>query len=103
MAGARVLADEAARLGRTTKDMPIMANVAVVVARVTAAEGDDETAARLLGAARSLRGTDDLTQDDLRVLTASVRERIGDAAFEKAYESGAALGRDAALDLVDTG
>ena len=37
------------------------------------------------------------------MLTASVRERIGDAAFEKAYESGAALGRDAALDLVDPG
>ena len=43
------------------------------------------------------------TLDDLRVLTASVRGRIGDAAFEKAYDSGAALGRDSALDLVDPG
>jgi ATP/maltotriose-dependent transcriptional regulator MalT len=101
VAGARLVAEEAARLGRTTRDMPIVANVGVVVARLTAAEGDDEGAARLLGATRRLRGTDDPTLDDLVVLTAALRARMGEPAFAAAYESGTALTRDAALDLVD--
>jgi ATP/maltotriose-dependent transcriptional regulator MalT len=101
VAGARSLAEQAGRLGRTTRDMPIIASVGVVVARLRAAEGDDELAARVLGAARRLRGTDDPTLEDLRVLTAALRERLGEDAFEKAYESAATLERDAALDLVD--
>jgi predicted ATPase/DNA-binding SARP family transcriptional activator len=80
---------------------PDLAVAARVIAAITLEEGDAARAAILLGAARSLLGTDDGRGYDAPLRTPErVREALGERAFAKAYESGAALERDAAVALL---
>jgi predicted ATPase/DNA-binding SARP family transcriptional activator len=79
-----------------TKDMPILAAVGVAVADLAAADGHAVEAAQALGAAARLRGAADLTDLDIRRITAALRTALG-GAFDEAYAAGRALDRDAAI------
>ncbi|HEX6521452.1 MAG TPA: hypothetical protein VF070_15845, partial [Streptosporangiaceae bacterium] len=61
-----------------------------------------EIAAKLLGAAHTIRGAFDESGLDAPVTRAAAREVLGDAAFDEAYSSGRALPRSAALALAET-
>ncbi|NUT47024.1 MAG: hypothetical protein HOV94_06820, partial [Saccharothrix sp.] len=64
--------------------------------------GDPTRAARVLGAAERLRGAPDARNPEVSRLTAHLRADIGDAAFDLAYATGAALPRpDALTELTD--
>ncbi|MEV4078461.1 helix-turn-helix transcriptional regulator [Nonomuraea fuscirosea] len=74
------------------------------LAWVTAAQGRDDRAARLLGAAASIREILGLSLPGFQVYAgahqeceAAVRERLGDEAFEAAVEEGAGLDVDEAV------
>ncbi len=79
-----------------TRDMPIVAAVGVGVADLAASDGHALDAAEMLGAAARLRGAADLTDLDIRRITAVLRASLG-AAFDEAYAAGRALDRDAAI------
>ncbi|RKT55085.1 BTAD domain-containing putative transcriptional regulator [Saccharothrix australiensis] len=85
----------------SSKDMPVVARVAVAAAAARAREGDAVGAARLLGAAERLRGVPDARQPDVVRLVGRLRADLGAAAFDLAYASGVALGRDEALAAVE--
>jgi predicted ATPase/DNA-binding SARP family transcriptional activator len=59
-------------------------------------------AAKLLGAAHTVRGAFDESSLDAPAARAAAREVLGDAAFDAAYASGRVLPRDAALSLAGT-
>jgi ATP/maltotriose-dependent transcriptional regulator MalT len=84
-----------------TKDMPIVASVGVVVAELAQRTGRPLDAIEILGAASRLRGADDATNLDIKELTATLREALGDAAFDTAYGRGRALDREAAIARLD--
>jgi predicted ATPase/DNA-binding SARP family transcriptional activator len=96
VAEASTIAREAYESGVGTKDLPVLATVGVVLAELAAARADFERAAEVLGAATSLRGANDPTSPDIAKLTARLRTKLGDDAFEAAYGAGVALDRAAA-------
>src|SRR5215475_4904332 len=77
-----------------TKDMPILAAVGVAVADLALSDGHVADAAQMLGAAARLRGAADVTDLDIRRITAALRAALG-GVFDKAYAAGQALDRDA--------
>ena len=79
--------------------IPLSTLVATAFAAVAAQGGDPELAARRLGAARQIRGTDDLGNVDAYTLGRTLRETLGDERFDELVGEGAALPRDRALDL----
>jgi predicted ATPase/DNA-binding SARP family transcriptional activator/tetratricopeptide (TPR) repeat protein len=81
-----------------TRDMPIVAAVGSVTALRAVLAGDPVDAAQRLGASARLRGTPDHTQPDIAELTAGLRGELGDNGFERAFEAGRSLTRDAAID-----
>lgn len=84
--------------GAVSPDLAVAARIAAAIALE---EGDAGKAAALLGAARSLLGSDDGRGYDAALRTPErTREALGEQAFAKAYESGAALERDAAVELL---
>jgi hypothetical protein len=85
-----------------TKDMPIVAAVGVGVADLAASDGDAAGAAEVLGAAARLRGAADLTDLDIRRISAALRAALG-AAFDERYAAGRALDRDAAIARLNPG
>ena len=84
-----------------TKDMPIVASVGVVVAALAERTGLPLDAVEMLGAATRLRGADDATNLDIKELTATLREALGDAPFDTAYDRGRTLDREAAIARLD--
>lgn len=96
---ARVELVTAGRIGVATRDMPIIAQLAAASAFVDGAAGDNERAARVLGAADAIRGRADLMDRDAQELAASLRERLGSDLFEALHAEGLALDRDAAIEL----
>lgn len=89
----------AAEAGLSTKDMPVVAQVAVASAYVTGRSGDAELAARRLGAADRIRGQADLMNGDARTLATELRHDLGDAAYERLFAEGLDLDQDAAIAL----
>ena len=79
-----------------SKDMPIVATVGVAIADLAASDGRAVDAAQVLGAAARLRGAADLTDLDIRRITAALQAALG-AAFDEQYAAGRALERDAAI------
>jgi hypothetical protein len=77
--------------------MPIVATVGAISAMRAGLLGRPADAAERLGAAAQLRGSADHTQPDLAELTVRLREQLGDAEFEAAFEAGRALARDDAI------
>ena len=84
-----------------TQDMPIVAMVGVTVAALALARGRPEAAAGILGAGVRLRGAEDRTHIEIVALTAQLRETLGEAGLDAAYDRGRALDRDAALRCLD--
>jgi predicted ATPase/DNA-binding SARP family transcriptional activator len=80
---------------------PDLAVAARIAAAIALEENNATRAATLLGASRSLLGSDDGRGYDAPLHTSErTREALSERAFAKAYESGAALERDAAIDLL---
>ena len=87
-------------LALSTEDMPVVATIGVAVAWVAAALDAPAAAARLLGAAAQLRGSDDPLDPMVLRLTQRLRDDLG-SAFEAHYEQGKALNRADAIEAVD--
>ncbi|WP_203719355.1 BTAD domain-containing putative transcriptional regulator [Asanoa siamensis] len=83
------------------KDMPVIALVGLATVALRAVLGESESAAETLGASDSLRGSPDLSNHDAVTLAATLRERLGDEAYDAAYARGRALSRVDALARVD--
>jgi hypothetical protein len=87
-----------ADLAHATRDMPVLAYVAVMAAAVAHQTGNDAEAARLLGAAVAIRGREDLSNRDAQALAALLRESLGADRYAAVYAAGAGLGREAAVE-----
>jgi predicted ATPase/DNA-binding SARP family transcriptional activator len=83
-------------------DMPLIASVALVVAELALASGDQTRAAGLLAAAAVVRGADDPTAMEVRSLSERLRLALGDVTFAESQARGAELSRAAALALLDS-
>ncbi|MBT2224761.1 BTAD domain-containing putative transcriptional regulator [Nonomuraea sp. NEAU-A123] len=79
---------------------PLMALAVEGLAGVAGLTGDHERAAALLGAARTWRGTALTGDRDVARVSALARERLGDAAYEKAYGRGDRFDRDGLLAII---
>jgi predicted ATPase/DNA-binding SARP family transcriptional activator len=100
--GARERLVEAYKAVHTTRDMPIAAILAIGVAELVLIRGDPAKSAEILGAAISLRGTDDLSDLDVRRVTGAVQAALSPEDYARQHESGRNLPRTAALDLLRT-
>ncbi|WP_433519814.1 BTAD domain-containing putative transcriptional regulator [Nonomuraea sp. CA-143628] len=99
--GARPLLDTAIELAADAVDMPTLAGAAHLRAALALADADPTRAAHLLGLATALRGMTDLSGfDNLLRPAERARALLGEAAFTTAYDRGAALTRDAAIQAV---
>ncbi|RSM46501.1 SARP family transcriptional regulator, partial [Actinoplanes sp. ATCC 53533] len=84
-----------------TRDLPILALVAVSAAALAEAHGRQHTAAVLLGAASRLRGAHDRTDRQVRELTRRGRAALGEDAFAAAYGKGWELdGKTAVAEVI---
>jgi predicted ATPase/DNA-binding SARP family transcriptional activator len=93
-------AQKAWHLALTANDMPVVAFSGLTLARLVFAQGDPETAARLLGASDSVRGAPDLSDPDAQALIAAARKVVGDRA-DIALAEGRALSRPGAIALLE--
>ncbi|MEV0084008.1 hypothetical protein [Saccharopolyspora sp. NPDC050642] len=84
-----------------SKDMPIVATVAVTVAGLAALYGQNRDVAAILGAAARLRGAHEHTDPQVRTLTSRARATLSDERFAEAYETGWQLDAPAALTRTD--
>ncbi|MFF7638433.1 ATP-binding protein [Kitasatospora sp. NPDC008050] len=74
--------------------------IAVVAAGIELCRDRPSRAARLLGAADLLRGSDDLGDPDVRRITRRATAALGAAGFAAAHATGAAMSRTGARDLL---
>ncbi|GAB2718334.1 BTAD domain-containing putative transcriptional regulator [Kitasatospora kifunensis] len=74
--------------------------IAVVVAGIELCRDRPGSAARLLGAADLLRGSDDLGDPDVRRITQRATAALGAAGFAAAHATGATMTRTGARDLL---
>ncbi|MCA2211303.1 AfsR/SARP family transcriptional regulator [Jidongwangia harbinensis] len=86
---------------RATRELPVLAPVAVHAAALAAARGRPPDAAVLLGTAARLRGTHDHTDPQVRELTRRCRAALGPEAFAAAYAGGWDLDPEAAVTAAD--
>ncbi|MFE9577292.1 BTAD domain-containing putative transcriptional regulator [Nocardia sp. NPDC006044] len=84
-----------------SRDMPIVATVAVTVAGLAALYDRYADVAGLLGAAARLRGAHDRTDPQVRLLRDRARTALGDNDFTEAYAAGWQLSTPAAMSRVD--
>lgn len=89
----------AVRTARRTRDMPVIAQVATSSAILAHLDGDDERAARCLGASEGIRGRADLMNRDIAALKAGLRTSLGAERFEELHAEARSLGRDEAIAL----
>ncbi len=83
-----------------TEDMPVVATLGVALAWVAAAAGHPARAARALGAAATLRGSDDFGDPMLARLIGRLRGELAEG-FDDYYRAGKALCREDALGAID--
>ncbi len=84
-----------------TRDMPILAMVAVTAAGLAVLRGRHRDAARLIGAAARLRGAHDHTDVNVSRIAERSRSVLGEQGFGEAYAAGWSLDTAAAQSLVD--
>ncbi|MFJ8755019.1 hypothetical protein ACIREO_37805 [Streptomyces sp. NPDC102441] len=84
-----------------SKDLPIVATVAVTLAGLAALYGRYRDVAVVLGAAARLRGAHDRTDPQIRGLSSRARTVLGDEGFAEAYGAGLGLDVGAALRRAD--
>jgi tetratricopeptide (TPR) repeat protein len=92
---------EAFTLCAGVTDLPLLAETIDGLAGAAFGRGEVEVAATLLGAAVAVRGTPNLGQPEVAALMARVEERLGAAAYRRAYDHGASMTREAALAYAD--
>ena len=101
MEAAREQAARAYRAAVATKDMPVIAQVCSAVAELALEVGQPERAAELLGAGAAVRGADDPTDPMMARLAPRLRTLLGADRYVRAYETGKALDRQAAVERLD--
>jgi predicted ATPase/DNA-binding SARP family transcriptional activator len=84
-----------------SKDLPVVATVAVTVASLAALYERYRDVAVILGAAARLRGAHDRTDPQIRTLSSRARTALGDEHFVQAYRAGRQLDVPAALTRTD--
>jgi len=99
--GAAAAGRQALTSALASRDMPIVANVAVVLAAISAEPAPSE-AATILGIAAALRGSADDTSPQLRELRGRLVAALGAAAFEAAFRAGRDLDKVAALERLSS-
>jgi hypothetical protein len=92
--------EEALVLAVEMPDMPVAAIVGVGVARLCRYHGAAHEAAEVLGAAHALRGAPDRFNPDVAELAAELRRRLGERAYQAAYDRGSGSSRTGALALI---
>jgi predicted ATPase/DNA-binding SARP family transcriptional activator len=97
--GARAELTDASSVAVRTRDMPVVSQVASALAVLAHLDGDDERAARVLGASEAIRGRADRMNSDVRQLIDGLRTSLGVARFEELHAEGRSLGRDEAIAL----
>lgn len=97
---ARRQLDRALRDALRIRDMPLVAMVAVAVARLLDHQGDARGAAEVLGAAEMLRGAPDVLNPDIGELSERLRATLGERAHAEAVEHGRRLWHEDALELI---
>ncbi len=100
-AGAELALTRAYAAAVASRDMPVLAMVAVSAAGLAQFYGRHRDAAQLLGAAARLRGTHDWTDRQVSELTRTGRTELGDGAFTEAYDTGWELDGAKALTRAD--
>jgi len=90
----------AMRAAVSTSDLPVVANVGVVVAALTELTGDASGAATMLGAAARLRGAADWGDLVVRRVVDRIRPVLGMEAFDAAYAAGLTADRDTAISML---
>jgi tetratricopeptide (TPR) repeat protein len=100
---ARDFARESYDAALGTRDLPVIAAVGVTIAELAHLDGRHVDAATMLGAAARLRGAEDPTAREIASLTERLRAELGDAGFDRCYEQGRALDREAALERLSPG
>ncbi|RZQ62381.1 ATP-binding protein [Amycolatopsis suaedae] len=93
--GARALLPRAVRAWLSYRDG---APAAQALAAILLLEGDPAGAATALGMSQVIRGTYDHGDPELRALAGELASRLGEAAYREAFDAGAALPREDALD-----
>ncbi|GAA4616295.1 BTAD domain-containing putative transcriptional regulator [Actinoallomurus liliacearum] len=101
LAGAERALETAYAAALETRDLPILALVAVTAAAFAEAQGRHHESAVLLGAASRLRGAHDRTDRQVRELTRRGRAALGEEAFAAAYGKGWELDARMAVTEVD--
>ncbi|MFJ3791366.1 AfsR/SARP family transcriptional regulator [Kitasatospora sp. NPDC090091] len=99
--GARTALATAYTAALRTRDLPVLAVVAVHTAALADAHALHHQAALRLGAASRLRGTHDHTDPQVRDLTRTGRAALGTDTFAAAYEEGWKLNRTTATTKAD--
>lgn len=84
-----------------TLDMPLVATVAVAVARLRDRQGAGRDATEVLGAAEALRGSADRFHPDVERLVTRLRAALGECTYQAAYARGRGLDRAGALALIE--
>jgi hypothetical protein len=99
-AGAEVAVAQAYAAAVESRDMPILAMVAVTAAGLAEFYGRHRDAAQLLGAAARLRGTHDHSDLQIREMSQRGRAALGEDGFTEAYQRG--WGMDGKTALAET-
>ncbi|UKD53641.1 AAA family ATPase [Amycolatopsis sp. FU40] len=99
--GAETALNQAYAAAVDSKDLPIVATVAVTVAGLAELYNRFQDGAVILGAAARLRGAHDQTDLQVRTLSSRGRLAMGEARFAAAYESGWRLSAPEAIARTD--
>jgi ATP/maltotriose-dependent transcriptional regulator MalT len=99
--------DESLKLGREMGDMHGLAQSLLGLAKVVGKGGDPQSAARLLGAAESLRRSNDeqlppAEQAEYDQDLAALRARLGEAEFSQAWAAGQILTLEQVFELAES-
>jgi predicted ATPase/DNA-binding SARP family transcriptional activator len=98
--GAEVALARAYGAALESRDLPIMAMVAVIEAELAGLQERHRDVALLLGAAARLRGTHDLSDRQIQAMVARGRTALGEDVFAAAYQDGWQLdGKTASLQV----
>ena len=98
--GVQELLVNAYRLARSSRDMPIIAMVAVGTADLLGSQGDAQRAAVLLGAAEVLRGSPDTGNPDVVRVSELLRTTLSPTDFDSYVAKGTNQTKDEALEMV---